>query len=40
MPDRFILDNGKITEDPIGNLSSSFTLKAEIILAEKDYIKN
>lgn len=40
VPDRFILDNGKITEDPIGNLSSSFTLKAEIILAEKDYIKN
>ena len=39
VPDRFILDNGKITEDPIGNLSSSFTLKAEIILAEKDYIK-
>lgn len=39
VPDRFILDNGKITEDPIGNLSRSFTLKAEIILAEKDYIK-
>ena len=39
VPDKFILDNGKITEDPIGNLSSSFTLKAQIILADKDYIK-
>lgn len=37
--DRFILDNGKITEDPIGNLSSSFTLKAQIVLADKEYIK-
>lgn len=39
VPDKFILDNGKITEDPIGNLSSSFTLKAQIILADKEYIK-
>ena len=39
VPDKFILDNGKITEDPIGNLSSSFTLKAQIVLADKEYIK-
>ena len=39
VPDKFILDNGKITEDPIGNLSNIFTLKAQIILAEKEYIK-
>ena len=39
VPDKFILDNGKITEDPIGNLSSSFTLKAQIVLANKEYIK-
>lgn len=39
VPDKFILDNGKITEDPIGNLSISFTLKAQIVLADKEYIK-
>ena len=39
VPDKFILDNGKITEDPIRNLSSSFTLKAQIVLADKEYIK-
>lgn len=39
VPDKFILDNGKVTEDPIGNLSNSFTLKAQIVLADKEYIK-
>lgn len=39
VPDRFILDNGSAVEDPIGNLSSSFTLKAQVILAEKEYIR-
>jgi len=39
VPDRFILDNGSAVEDPIGNLSSSFTLKAQIILAEKEYVR-
>ena len=39
VPDRFILDNGSVVEDPIGNLSSSFTLKAQIILAEKEYVR-
>lgn len=28
--DRFILENGKIVQDPVGSLSSSFTLKAQI----------
>lgn len=39
VPDKFILESGKVVEDPIGNLSSSFTLKAQIILAEKEYIR-
>lgn len=39
VPDKFILDNGKEVTDPVGNLSSSFTLKAQIILAEKEYVK-
>lgn len=39
VPDKFILDNGKISDDPVGSLSSSFTLKAQIILADKDYVR-
>ena len=37
--DKFILEDGKVTSDPIGNLSSSFTVKAQILLAEKEYVK-
>lgn len=37
--DKFILDDGKVVTDPVGNLSSQFTLNAQVILAEKDYIK-
>ncbi len=39
VPERFILDDGQIVSDPIGSFSSSFTLEAEIIIADKDYIK-
>ena len=39
VPERFILDNGTNVEDPVGNLSSSFTLKAQVILADKEYTK-
>ena len=39
VPDKFILDNGKVSDDPVGSLSSSFTLKAQIILADKDYVR-
>ena len=34
-----MLDNGKVVMDPVGNLSSNFTLKAQIILADKEYIR-
>ena len=35
----FSLDNGRIVEDPVGSLSSSFTIKGQVILADKSYIK-
>lgn len=37
--DQFVLDNGKIVEDPVGNLSSNFTLKAQVMLADKEYVR-
>lgn len=37
--DQIILDSGKIVTDPVGNLSSSFTVNAQVILAEKDYVR-
>ena len=39
VPECFILDNGEKVQDPVGGLSSNFTLQAQIILADKDYIK-
>jgi len=33
------LEDGKIVADPVGNLSSSFMLKAQVILAEKEYMR-
>ncbi len=39
VPDKFILEDGKTTTDPVGKFSSNFTLTAQIILAEKSYMK-
>ncbi len=39
VPDKFELDDGKIVSDPVGSLSSHFTLSAQIILAEKTYVR-
>ena len=39
VPDKFILDDGKAIDDPVGKFSSNFTLTAQIILAEKEYIR-
>ena len=39
VPDKIILDNGNIVTDPVGSLSSNFTISAQIILAEKDYVR-
>ncbi|MGN1299087.1 MAG: cell division protein FtsA [Candidatus Scatovivens sp.] len=40
VPDKFILEDGKEVEDPVGKFSSNFTLTAQIILADKEYIKS
>ena len=37
--DKFILEDGKIMQDPIGSLSSNFTLNAQVILADKEYVR-
>ena len=37
--DKVILDNGDIVSDPVGNLASSFTVNAEVILAQKEYVR-
>lgn len=39
VPDKIVLENGTIVTDPVGSLSSSFTISAQVILAEKDYIR-
>lgn len=39
IPESFVLENGKIVKDPVGNLSSSFTINAQLVLANKDYVK-
>ena len=39
VPDKIVLDNGNIVADPVGNLSSSFTISAQVILAQKDYVR-
>lgn len=36
---QFILENGKMVSDPVGSLSGSFTLKAQVILADKEYMR-
>ena len=39
VPDKITLENGTVVTDPVGNLSSSFTISAQVILAEKDYVR-
>lgn len=39
VPDKIILDNGTVVTDPVGSLSTSFTISAQIILADKEYIR-
>lgn len=35
----FSLDNGRVVDDPVGSLSSSFTVKGQVILADKEYVR-
>ena len=37
--DKITLDNGTVVADPVGNLSASFRVDAQVILAEKDYVR-
>ena len=39
VPDKIILENGTVVADPVGSLSSSFTMSAQVILADKDYVR-
>ena len=39
VPENFILEDGQIVSDPIGAFSSSFTLNAEILIADKEYVR-
>ena len=39
VPDKIVLENGTVVTDPVGNLSSSFTISAQVILASKDYVR-
>ncbi len=39
VPDKITLENGTVVSDPVGNLSASFTISAQVILAEKDYVR-
>ena len=39
VPDKFRLEDGKVVLDPVGHLVSHFTLEAQIILGDKEYIR-
>jgi len=39
IPDKFILEDGKAVEDPVGNYCSYFTFMAQLILADRAYVK-
>ena len=39
VPDKIVLEDGSVVSDPVGKLSSSFTLSAQVILAEKDFVR-
>ena len=36
---QIILDDGKVVTDPVGNLSAGFTINAQVLLAEKEYVR-
>ena len=36
---QIILDNGKVVTDPVGSFAASFNVVAQVILADKDYIR-
>ena len=36
---QIMLDTGEVVKDPVGSFASSFTVDAQVILADKDYIR-
>lgn len=39
VPESFTLEDGQTVADPIGSFSASFTLNAEVMIADKEYVK-
>ena len=39
VPDKITLENGTVVSDPVGNLSSAFTISAQVILADREYVR-
>lgn len=39
VPENFVLEDGQVVSDPIGAFSSSLTLNAEILIADKEYVR-
>lgn len=39
VPDKIILEDGSVVADPVGKLCSEFTVNAQIILADKEYVR-
>ena len=39
VPDKITLENRTVVADPVGNLSGSFTMDAQVILADRDYVR-
>ncbi len=37
--DKIVLENGTVVSDPVGSLCSSFTVSAQIILADREYVR-
>ena len=37
--DKFILEDGKTVTDPIGSFSTKFTLKAQVVLADREFVR-
>ncbi len=39
VPNEIVLDNGTVVSDPVGQLSSGFTVNAQVILGDKEYVR-
>ncbi len=39
MKNQFVLDNGRVVDDPVGALSSTVTVTGQVILADKSYVR-